>query len=594
MAPVFIKNGYFRVNQDADLELGTEVSDGIVAPLGFHGLSMFQVDSGGKLGISGGTRSGDFHNSFVAPDRGGVVYNDHGSVILGPNARYYSSVAKVAGGVIYNKGGDVQIGEPQHSTSFGSIVNNRHFKLEPQPNRAEQGGAIYNDGGTVHGYASFGADNASSAGGTIYNTNNGKIDLQASFGSSAAGFSEANFAPQGGAIYNDGGSVRITGAPVFSNIKAPKGSIVFSKGGDLTIANARFQNDLPGNGGLGGEVSAEGSAVTISGSNFTGSNAGPARGGAIYVDSKSTLNMSGGSCKKYAANLGGCIYSDGAPVSLDGVVCDGNLAFNGGCLFMGGTPSTLSINNSQITNNHAKLSPGGGGILLQNTEASITNSQLVGNNAGKYKDGGSGSGGGIFGVTSNSASPTEITMIGTTVASNTSSLLGAGVELENFSGLTAINSTFADEGPTNVPQHGVHFSNSFGNFVSTTFAEAPLSVDGVVMGEVRDSILYDSNFCIGNVQDEGFNLQFPAPFKSCATTIPVADPKLDSAGLKDNGGPTPTIALTPASPAIDQIPLVDCTDALNNALVTDQRGFPRPDPKDTSGNCDIGAYEFQF
>ena len=64
-----------------------------------------------------------------------------------------------------------------------------------------------------------------------------------------------------------------------------------------------------------------------------------------------------------------------------------------------------------------------------------------------------------------------------------------------------------------------------------------------------------------------------------------------------NGGPTATIALLAGSPAIDAIPVASCTDQATptpNALTTDQRGIPRPDPVDGSnGACDIGAYEFE-
>lgn len=58
------------------------------------------------------------------------------------------------------------------------------------------------------------------------------------------------------------------------------------------------------------------------------------------------------------------------------------------------------------------------------------------------------------------------------------------------------------------------------------------------------------------------------------------DPKLDPTGLRDNGGPTPAIALQTDSPAID---------AGNDTYApsTDQRGFPRV------GRSDIGAYELQ-
>ena len=58
----------------------------------------------------------------------------------------------------------------------------------------------------------------------------------------------------------------------------------------------------------------------------------------------------------------------------------------------------------------------------------------------------------------------------------------------------------------------------------------------------------------------------------------VAGAGLDPAGLKDNGGPTPTVALLPGGTAID---------AGQTALTTDQRGFARPQ----GVASDIGAYE---
>ena len=58
------------------------------------------------------------------------------------------------------------------------------------------------------------------------------------------------------------------------------------------------------------------------------------------------------------------------------------------------------------------------------------------------------------------------------------------------------------------------------------------------------------------------------------------DPGLDN-DLKDNGGPTKTVALTISSVGVDAIPPADCV------VSTDQRGVPRPQ----GTNCDIGAYE---
>ena len=68
---------------------------------------------------------------------------------------------------------------------------------------------------------------------------------------------------------------------------------------------------------------------------------------------------------------------------------------------------------------------------------------------------------------------------------------------------------------------------------------------------------------------------------------------LDPNRLRFNGGPTRPSALAKRSPAIDAVPLADCTDLASppNPIIIDQRGFPRPDIGES--NCDIGAYEVQ-
>jgi hypothetical protein len=62
---------------------------------------------------------------------------------------------------------------------------------------------------------------------------------------------------------------------------------------------------------------------------------------------------------------------------------------------------------------------------------------------------------------------------------------------------------------------------------------------------------------------------------------------LDPAGLKNNGGPTETIALLSTSPAVNAISVSSCSDVNGSPINTDQRGVPRPQ----GPACDIGAYE---
>ncbi|HEY1003881.1 MAG TPA: choice-of-anchor Q domain-containing protein, partial [Streptosporangiaceae bacterium] len=66
--------------------------------------------------------------------------------------------------------------------------------------------------------------------------------------------------------------------------------------------------------------------------------------------------------------------------------------------------------------------------------------------------------------------------------------------------------------------------------------------------------------------DGHLNLTYPTA--TCPGTI--ANPLLGS--LAENGGPTQTMALASASPAIDQIPPT----AASGCTPTDQRGIPRP------------------
>ena len=117
--------------------------------------------------------------------------------------------------------------------------------------------------------------------------------------------------------------------------------------------------------------------------------------------------------------------------------------------------------------------------------------------------------------------------------------------------LTVINSTFSSNsiGIDNIGSAAVTNSTFSGNG-NGTLASAP--------GKISfRSTIFASSRCLGPtgaIVDDGYNISSDNSCGFSGTSKFNTDPKLSSAGLANNGGPTETIALAPGSPAIDAIP----------------------------------------
>jgi len=146
--------------------------------------------------------------------------------------------------------------------------------------------------------------------------------------------------------------------------------------------------------------------------------------------------------------------------------------------------------------------------------------------------------------------------------------------------------------------------NNGGTLTLTNSAVSGNSADGAGGGianfgtvTLRNTILARNNAptgadCSGTLTSGGYNLLSdnsgcvftPVTGDQVGTATSPIDPKLGP--LQDNGVPTATQALSDTSPAIDVVPQTHLA-----GLTTDQRGLPRPDNGETTG--DIGAYEAQ-
>ena len=331
---------------------------------------------------------------------------------------------------------------------------------------------------------------------------------------------------------------------------ALNGTAMFTVASGVT---ARFQNLTIRNGAaflpaLGGGINNQGT-LTVTNSSFSGNSAffggGIANFGTLTV-TNSTFSDNG------FASGGAGIWNEATMTITDSKFSDNRAHAGSGIENLG----TLTVIDSTFSDN---LATDGGGISSeQGGRLTVIKSTFSGNSAFV--------GGGIL-------SGETLTVIDSTFSDNSAEFGGGGIESDSGI-MTVINSTFLDNGP--------FLGGGILSLGSATVKNTILAGGGAAEN------------CFGVITDAGYNISNDATCGFSATgSRNSTNPMLDPAGLQNNGGPTATIALDSESPAIDAIPLADCTDLNSNPIHTDQRGALRPDAGEVKVICDIGAYEFQ-
>jgi fibronectin-binding autotransporter adhesin len=332
---------------------------------------------------------------------------------------------------------------------------------------------------------------------------------------------------------------------------------IIGPGSDKVAVDGGFNPDThaPGTGVF--KVT-DGATVTISGLEITHGNNQKSNGGGI--ESLGTLTLVNDLIDhNNTIYLGGGVESvGGTSVTVTGCTFIGNTAGDYG----GGL--SASYGGATITNSAFSLNDGaygGGGIYFgDSVPSSVTNSTLSANNTTGY------GGGGIYVFNG------YITLTNLTIVGNGAVGPGGGGIYDGGQDLTITGSTIAMNNVNAAGAGGGIFSAGYG----------PVAVaNSIIAANGAGNCAYSG--ATGGFADGGHNLQFGDA--SCGATIPVADPLFDPGGLKNNGGPTQTIAFLPGSPAIDAVPPTGA-----NCPATDQRGVARPQP--TGGACDSGAYEY--
>lgn len=315
-------------------------------------------------------------------------------------------------------------------------------------------------------------------------------------------------------------------------------SVTLAGGWDVSFTAQSGMSILDGQGQRRG-ISSLTSNVTIFADHFTIQNGFTVvNGGGIGISNFGSLILSNSLVTNNTANSGGGIAFAGSLTLNDSTVRD-NIASNGG----GGIwnlNGNLTLNNSTISGN--TTGEGGGGIKDSGFMTILNNSTVSENLA-------SGNGGGINYGSNN------LILNNSSVGGNSAGNAGGGLGADTTGGsVTLRNTILADNTAVNGPDCsgliGSSGYNLIGNSSECTFTST--------MGDFVGTSLAPIN--------PGWDL------------------------LQDNGGPTFTRALLPASPAINAGNPAGCTDHDGNLLATDQRGITRPQGM----GCDIGAYEHVF
>jgi predicted outer membrane repeat protein len=301
--------------------------------------------------------------------------------------------------------------------------------------------------------------------------------------------------------------------------------------------------------------------------------------GIFSVSSGAEAQITGLTITNGAATNGGGVSNAGR-LLLDRVLVSSNSATNRG----GGVYNTgsLTVKASTLAGNNA-LAGGGGLQAVGGRLTLVLDSAISGNQ--------SGNGGAGIDDYRGSLEMHTSTVSGNTVSAGVAAAAGGVLILSDKSEWDSVH--VPPDAPAEIVDSTIagntHLASHIANLMDKSFTPAQ-EIPSIVKSTIVANPLGGGPNCDGPVSSAGFNLEsadtcgFSAP-----SDRPSQNPQLGP--LADNGGPTQTMALPLASPAVDA--------GSSTSGPSDQRGLVRPvdqagTPNAPGGNAsDIGAFELE-
>ena len=362
-------------------------------------------------------------------------------------------------------------------------------------------------------------------------------------------------------VATPGSTILVNSATYAENLVLRFDLNISGAGAETTILEGRNHHAVVSIPGRKTRVSLAGLTIR-NGTDFDGCGGGIGNDGILEAsDLIITDNVSNGEIADNASGAGICnngtVILERSTVSRNGT--RGSYYASGSGILNNGM---MTIEDSTIANNSSDATDTYGAGIYNGDTLLINRGTIAGNHTGvgAYTEGG--------GIDSTG----NVTINNSTIVANGSEGGQGGGIATSYSGtLTISNSTIS------------------GN--SAEWGSGGISSDTLVV--IRNSIIAGNGTnCSGGIVSNGYNLSSDdtCPFAGPGdlnNTEPLLGP------LRNNGGPTPTMAELPGSPTVDAGNPNGCTDDQGNLLKTDQRGAPRPGKHKNVHRCDMGAFEAQ-
>ena len=343
---------------------------------------------------------------------------------------------------------------------------------------------------------------------------------------------------------------------------------------DLSIFDSAVEDNL------GSGIDVLFATLLVSGS-VVEANSSDGSGGGIFAHWSGAAIEDSTIQGNYAAGEGGGVAAGDSDCTIRDSVIAENSATNTGGLFLGESNSGHLIERTTISNNSAE--EGAGGVTVGSYSDTQISSSTV---AGNQSDSGAG------GVRVDQSSRAAVD--NTTISGNTG-FEGGGFRFDGgaaqISASTIVDNYAAQTGGGISIYSGPRSPVGVKNSILAKNSASLGGPDCFVEDPSLEIFFSEGHNILGDVSDCDFAA---TPSDQVGVAPNPIDPLLGP--LADNGGPTFTHALLPGSPAIDAIPVADCTyDDDGNPgtpevpLATDQRGVGRPQ----GVACDVGAFELE-